>query len=176
MFPLSTQTLTRSLAQGEGGLTGNEGGGWTCARCGTRPVLKWGRSGVSLLSSGPDIENAMLCALRRCAPILLLSFSELSFRLGAFVLKPQHRETERAVRETLPRWNAVTLDTSCFVVSKSFPRDSQSCTTAQLVFFRWVSIRLPSRVERIWIGQQTLALPCTRSVSPQCERNLSSPA
>ena len=44
---------------------------------------------------------------------------ETFVRAEAFILNLSAARL-RAVRKTLPRENAVTLDTSCFVVSKSF--------------------------------------------------------
>ena len=68
----------------------------------------------------------------------------------------------RVHRERLS-WNRTTLScapaltgTSCFVVSRSFPRDSQSCTTRvhSLLVVGLGSTHLPQRAERIWINQQ----------------------
>ena len=70
---------------------------------------------VSLLSPGPLGDELVVlrwhgyavleCPASLCAN-LLLSFSELSFRLGEFVLN-------LSAKRLSPKWNAVTLDTSC---------------------------------------------------------------
>ena len=107
------------------------------------------RSGVC---AAPALRRGVHCTCARSVP-----------GLGAHcAMKPTTGRSARCglVHESRPAtlpakshwWDAVTMDTSCFVVAKSFPSDSQSCTifecTVQLVVVLH-STHLPLRAERI---------------------------